>query len=257
MTANMLDDQPTTLWHRPESLNRVADLLFAAALLLAIYGALLYVVRLPIFPIRQIQLSGGVTHVTREQIEAVARRELKGNFFTIDLAASRRAFEKLPWVRAVQIRRHWPGRLDVALEEHVPLARWGGVALVNLQGEVFEAAFDGTLPVFMGPTGTAKEMAIQYELFRRRLAEIGKRPVHVQLNQRQAWQVKLDDGAVLELGREQIEARLSRFLAAYDRTVAPLRRRVEYIDLRYANGFAVRIPELRQEKGAAAGSRRS
>lgn len=256
MTTNIRDEQPVTFWHRPESMNRTADLLFVAALLLAAYGALLYVVRLPIFPIRQVQVTGSVTHVTREQIESVAKQELKGNFFTIDLAAARRGFEKLPWVRAVQVRRHWPSRLDVAFEEHVPLARWGGVALVNLQGEVFEAAFDGALPVFMGPPGTAKEIAIQYELFRRRLTEIGKRPVLVQLNQRQAWQVKLDDGASLELGREQIEARLTRFLAAYDRTVAPLKRRVEYIDLRYANGFAVRIPELRQDKGAAAGSRR-
>ncbi len=64
------------------------------------------------------------------------------------------------------------------------------------------------------------------------------------MSQRRAWRVHLDDGMVLELGREQVASRLARFLAAYPRTLAPLNRRIDYVDLRYANGFAARIPEL-------------
>jgi hypothetical protein len=72
-------------------------------------------------------------------------------------------------------------------------------------------------------------------------------PVMVQLTPRRAWQVKLDKGPTIELGREDIEARLARYIALHERTVGVLKRRIEYVDLRYANGFAVRIPGLKGE----------
>src|SRR3954469_632451 len=118
------------MWDKPAVLNRIANVLFAAACALAIYGALRYVVRLPVFDLKQLVVEGSVAHVTRTQVEAITARELSGNFFTLDLNAARAAFEKLPWVRAVNVRRQWPDRLDVVIEEHVPLARWGNDAIV-------------------------------------------------------------------------------------------------------------------------------
>ncbi|NIO43256.1 MAG: FtsQ-type POTRA domain-containing protein, partial [Burkholderiales bacterium] len=79
-----------------------------------------------------------VAHVTREQVRTIVVDELRGTFFTIDLQGAQTAFEKLPWVRRVDIRRRWPDRLVVAIEEHRELARWGNTALVNLHGELFE-----------------------------------------------------------------------------------------------------------------------
>ncbi|MFN7087360.1 MAG: cell division protein FtsQ/DivIB [Burkholderiales bacterium] len=233
------------MWDRPDILDRISGALVALALLLAAYGALQLAVRLPLFALREVRVGGTLAHVTGEQIRDVVRGELRGNFFTLDLAAARAAFEKLPWVRTVTVRRQWPGRLEVTLEEHVPLARWGNAALVNTYGEVFEAAYDGKLPLFGGPPGTAKEVTIQYEYFRKSLATIGKVPEQIWVSPRRAWQVRLEGGMTLELGREQIEARFARFVAAYERTLGRLARRIEYVDLRYANGFAVRIPELK------------
>lgn len=235
------------MWDKPDLLNPAASLLFASAFLLAAYGAVHYVVRLPAFPLREVRINGGLAHVTLEQVETIVRRELEGNFFTLDLAAARAAFEKLPWVRKVNVRRQWPDRLEVTLEEHVPLARWGNTALVNTEGEVFTAAYDGKLPLFVGPPASAKEMAIQYGYFQRSLAAIGQVPVQVQVSLRRAWEVRLDSGLTLELGRDSIESRLDRFIAAYDRTVNRLQRKLDYADLRYPNGFAVRIPELKRE----------
>ena len=238
------------MWDRPDLLNCLADLLVTVAVLLAIYGAVQVVVRLPLFALREVRVASALTHVTSEDVETMIKREIKGSFFTLDLAAARAAFEKLPWVRKVGVRRHWPARLDVTLEEHAPLARWGNRALVNTHGEVFQAAYAGALPVFVGPNESAKEIAIRYESFRRSLAAIGKTPVQVQLSPRRAWEVRLDSGPTLELGREQVEARLARFVAAYSRTLGRLERRIDYVDLRYADGFAVRVPELRLEKTA-------
>jgi cell division protein FtsQ len=235
------------MWDKPDILNAIAGLLFAAALLLAGYGCVRYVVRLPVFPLREVRIDGELVHVTREQLETLARREVKGNFFTLDLGEARAAFATLPWVRKVDVRRQWPDRLEVTLEEHVALARWGDAALVNTHGDVFTAAFEGNLPLFEGPAESAKEVAIQYGYFHRRLATIGQVPVAVQVSSRRAWQVRLASGLTLKLGRERIEARLDRYIAVYNRTLSRLQRKLDYVDLRYPNGFAVRIPELRPE----------
>ena len=244
------------MWDRPAILNTVANALFAVAALLIAVAVIVRAAHLPEFALREVRVGGPLKHVTREQIEDVVKRELAGNFFTVDLAATRAAFSRLPWVRSASVRRQWPARLDVALEEHEPLARWASVALVNTHGEVFEAAYDGALPAFIGPAGSAREIAIQYRYFQRALAAIGETPVEVQVSARRAWQLKLQSGLTLALGRENVEARLARFVAVHGRTIARLERRIDYVDLRYANGFAVRIPELR-EGGAARGRRRS
>ena len=245
------------MWDRPDVLNRAADALLAGAWFLALLGAVQFVIHLPIFPLREVRVAQAPRHVTAAEITAVARG-LRGNFFSVDLAAARGAFERLPWVRAVTVRRHWPDRLEIALEEHVPVARWGRSGLVNNRGEVFEAVLGGELPEFSGPPGSAKEIAIQYEYFRTSLAAIGFAPVEIQVSARRAWRLRLDSGMTLELGREQVEARLARFVAAYEQTIQPLQRRIDYVDLRYANGFAVRIPGMgaetspeRRLKGAA------
>jgi cell division protein FtsQ len=236
------------MWDRPDILNRLADLLIALAVVLVIYGALHFALRLPIFPLREVRMTNPVALVNGEQVEALIRREIKGNFFTLDLIAARAAFAKLPWVRNVSMRRRWPDRLEVTLEEHVPLARWGDRALVNRYGEVFSADYDGKLPLFVGPAELAREIAIRYDFFKRSLAAIDKVPDQVQVTPRRAWQVRLEGGPTLELGRERIEARLARFVATYSRTLVRLDRRIDFVDLRYANGFAVRIPELGLEK---------
>jgi cell division protein FtsQ len=235
------------MWDKPDILNGVSNALFAAVFVLVAYVAVHYTVRLPVFPLREVRITQQLAHVTPAQIETIVERELQGNFFTVDLEHARAGFEKLPWVRNVNVRRQWPDRLEVTLEEHVPLGRWGSAALVNTYGELFAAAYDGSLPTFVGPPGSAKEIAIQYGYFQRSLGAIGLAPAQVQVSARRAWQVRLAGGITLELGRENIEERLDRFIAVYDRTVGHLQRRISYVDLRYANGFAVGMPELAHE----------
>lgn len=245
------------MWDKPTALTMLADLLFVAALLGVLYAGVAYAVRLPAFAINGVRVVTPVEHVTRAQIEEIVRREVRGTFFTLHLGATRAAFEKLPWVRSADVRRQWPGSLEVALTEHVPLARWGKEALVNVHGEVFEAAFDGVLPLFNGPAGVAKEMTIQYDHFRRSLAAIGKTPGAINVSARRAWQIQLDDGMTLDLGREHVEERLRRFVITYPRTIARMTHPVDRVDLRYANGFAARVPglppaadETRRKRGA-------
>lgn len=233
------------MWDNHRVLNRIASGLFALCVLAIAYAVAHVAMRLPIFNLRTIEVEGPVSHTTREQVETIASGEVFGTFFTVDLEATRAVFEKLPWVRRANVRRAWPDRLEVALEEHVPLARWHDFALVNVQGEVFAAASPQPLPVLAGPEGSAAEVTRLYEDSRQALSAIGRKPVEVRLSSRRAWQIKLDDGQVLELGREEVLARLTRFIAVYPQIAAQLPASGARIDLRYPNGFAIRIPGLK------------
>jgi cell division protein FtsQ len=237
------------VWDNARLLNRTANLLIAGAVTAVLAVVAIHLARLPAFAMREVQVEGQLDHVTPEQLAAVARQAVQGTFFTLDIENARRQFEKLPWVRKVEVRRQWPARLELEIEEHVALARWGDSALVNTRGEVFQAATDETLPVFIGPTGQAAEMAQQYRRFTAQLAPIERRVARMTLSARAAWQMKLDDGLTLELGRTDMDARLGRFVMVYDRTIGRLPPSVVQVDLRYANGFAVRMPEARGRDG--------
>ncbi len=237
-------------WDRPSLMNLIADLLFFASALALGYAAALAVARLPFFPLREVLVGGALAEVTPTQIEYAARNAVTGNFLTVNIEAVRAAFEKLPWVRKAEVRRRWPGGLELTIEEHVAAARWQQAEgaesrLVNRQGEVFAAASNAELPLFVGPEGSAAAMLERYRELGPLLDPIGRLPRSLALSARQAWQVRLDDGLLLDLGRDQaksrVNERLQRFATVYGQAAERLRARADVIDLRYPNGFAMRV----------------
>jgi cell division protein FtsQ len=229
-------------------LNLLADALLIFSIVALAYAALVGVQRLPVFPLRQLLVVGSVKQVTPTQVEYAVRNSVTGNFFTISLDTVRASFEKLPWVRHAEVRRIWPDGIEVSIEEQVAAARWhqadGEYRLVNTFGEVFTAANESDLPVFSGPEGGAPQMLARQQEFTRALAALGRQPQEMYLSLRQAWQVKLDNGLLLVLGRDEtahpVSERMARFVAAYPELEQKLHFRPGMIDMRYPNGFAVR-----------------
>jgi len=249
MAAQSANALVLSMWDKAQLMLWLANLLYALAAILLIYALLFLVIHLPVFPLRHVEVKGDLKHVTYQQVSYIVTREFKGNFFTLNLGQVSQAFEKLPWVRAASLRRQWPDKLEVTLEEHVALARWAPGGLVNTRGEVFQAASDGSLPVFAGPDGSAGEMAEQYLAFRTTLAALHLEPVQLNLNERRAWEMKLNNGLVVALGRDQVSSRLAKFVRNYEHTVARMPRQVAYVDLRYPNGFAVRFAGSQPSNG--------
>lgn len=243
------------MWDNHQMLHLLANLLLTLTALAAVYAIGLWAMNSPMFLLKEVAVSGsgsndGLKHVTREQIDKAVRGKITGNFFTVDLDATRSAFEKLPWVRVASVRRHWPRSLEVTLEEHVALARWDSAALVNTHGEVFAVdatAIDAQLPLFTGPPASSQDVAQQFAVFSELLRPLQQNIARLDLSPRRAWRMQLDDGTVLELGREQMEARLGRYVSAYGGSLAQLNQQLTYVDLRYPNGFAVRMPEALQQ----------
>jgi cell division protein FtsQ len=230
-----------------------------AALVFAVFGVVLlaagawWVLRQPFFPIAGIKVDGEVTHNNAVTLRANVAPQLAGNFFTVDLARARMAFESVPWVRKAVVRREFPNKLRATLTEHVPVAHWGdeaGSKLVNGFGEVFEAnvaEVDDQLPRLDGPTEQAGQVLGMYRLLAPLFQPYELSVVELGLSSRGSWHVLLDSGALIELGRgrsEEVVARTERFLrtvsqvaAQYGRTVAS----VEGADLRHNEGYALRM----------------
>ncbi len=238
-------------WDRPVLINLLADVLLLAGGALLAWGGAMALQRLPVFPLKQLVVATPLDQVSRAQIEYTARGVLSGNFFTVNLDAAQAAFERMPWVRSASVRRLWPDGIELNLEEHRAAARWtpqdGEPRLVSTRGEVFTAATGEALPVFTGPEGAAPRVLARYDEFRDSLGAIGRKPVAVHLSAREAWQIKLDDGVVLELGRDQpkhpLAERVNRFTNHYTAVLGAAKGRLQTIgavDMRYPNGFALR-----------------
>ena len=240
------------MWDNAPLLKNIANALIAFSVLAVLYGVVHYAVHLPgWFPLQSVQLSAAPQRVEVAEVLRTVRDETNGNFFTVDIDRVRESLEKLPWVRGVSIRREFPNRLMVEMEEHQALARWTNDArfdglrtgLVNQYGEVFIVGADRAaksyqeLPDFAGPDGASAEVAQHYAQFSGQLALAGLKAVKLALSERHAWQLRLSNGMLLELGREDMQQRLARFVAAQ---MTEDMSRVKYVDLRYRNGFSVR-----------------
>lgn len=244
--------QPAGFWHDARALNATANGLFALALAAVLAVGAYRVAQLPQFRLRAVTIDAvegtELRYVSASLLRATALSRLDGTFFTVDLDAVRDSFAGVPWVRRAQVRRLWPDRLRVSIEEHRPFALWGEGQALNTFGELFAANLDeveeqGPMPVFSGPPGSEKTVLERYREMGQWLSPIGLQPTEVRLSTRYAWSARLSDGSTLLLGREQglpIEERVRRWVAVYPRVARRVDQRATVVDLRYPNGFAVR-----------------
>ncbi len=243
------------MWDDAKQMNALAITLAAIAGLLLLVGAVVFAVRLPVFGFQEIVVTTPLTRANGAQLEAVIREELAGTIFTMDLARARTALQGVPWVRNAALRRQWPHRLEVTIAEHEPLARWNEGELVNTEGEVFAADVRDALPQFDGPTGRAADVVARYAAWSEALRPLSLTVHRIRLSPRGGWRIETrgaNGPLTLELGRDDPDVRLARFIAAHSRTLGALARSgvaVDTIDLRYRSGFAARIPAFREKTG--------
>ncbi|MCL6264113.1 cell division protein FtsQ/DivIB [Craterilacuibacter sp. RT1T] len=233
------------MWDNHRALGFIATCLNWLAVLALLFAGLFYLVHSPLFPVRKINIQGQMARVTPVQLRYIAENELSGTFFTVDIDQTRAAFGKLPWVREAQVRRRWPDQLDIMVLEHKALARWGENGLIGTDGQWFDAASDQSLPVLFGPQGSEGEMAKALARFTAALAPSGLKPLRLWMNERRAWRVELDNGVVLELGRGAVDERIHRFAQNWKTTLSVLPYQVDTVDLRYPNGYAVKMPDYK------------
>lgn len=232
----------------------------AATALFAAFGALLvaalgwWALRHPLFAIGGITVQGDTAHNSVPMLRANVAPRLAGNFFTVDLQRARQAFEAVPWVRQAEVRRQFPNRLRVLLQEHQPVAFWGAEGesrLVNSHGEVFEANVgeveQDDLPRLAGPDGESALVLATYRALSPLFEPLDLGVSQLVLTRRGSWTLTLDTGATVELGRgtpAEVLARSQRFVGTLAQVTAKYGRRPEALvsaDLRHGDGYAIKL----------------
>lgn len=235
-------------------MNGTAVLLFMAFVVLSVLAGGRWLGRMAVFSIQGITVTGDMNHNSPLTLRANVAPGLNGTFFSVDLARVRSAFEAVPWVRHAVVRREFPNRLRVDLQEHVAVAYWGADAelrLLNSYGEVFEANVgeveQDVLPKLNGPDGQSAEVLTMYRALAPLLVAVELPLEQLDLSGRGSWRARLDGGAVIELGRgtpDDVTERLQRFLRTLTQVTSRYGRAagsVESADLRHANGYAVKL----------------
>jgi cell division protein FtsQ len=235
-------------------MNRACIVLMLVCVGLLAWGAGSLFLNLPTWKLQNIEIKGEFTHLPLNNLHQDALGEVQGNYLTVNLRQVKAAFEAMPWVHTAKIDRKWPMQLQVHLSEHVPAAYWGGQGqntMVNAQGRLFTAeGFEDPLPVLIGQDEYAKTMWDAY----RNLAPIYQKMklelTTLERDNRGGWRARLDNGAVIELGRgdpaalaarsEQLVTHIQTVLVKHGRAA----RHLQYADLRYPQGFALRLEGL-------------
>ena len=196
------------------------------------------------FPINEIGIKGEYENINKRQINLIKNKFINKNFFGINLESTRQAFKKLPWIRDVSIRRDWNNfGLLVEIESHKPIARWNNRGLVNSFGEIFHAAYEDDLPLFVGPDEFAKEMTVKFNQINKILEKESMQIGTISLSNRLSWEIYTNNHMRIFLGKENknnIINKLNILMENYHRVLSELKSQIDYIDLRYKDGFAVK-----------------
>jgi cell division protein FtsQ len=193
-------------------------------------------------PVERVTVNGEFKRVSADHLDSLLLPYMGQGFLATPLDVVQRQLAEVPWVAAVRVSRKWPGTLAVTVTEEQPAARWGERGLLNPQGRLFVRAADhipAGLPRLDGPEGSEAEVAARYVAIQEQLVHRGLALAALELDTRGAWSLRLSNGIQVRLGSQDVDVRLARFFEALDTVVTAVAADVNYIDMRYTNGFAV------------------
>ena len=248
------------IWNHPDRMQKLSRFLMRCFAVMMVIGVLVWLGQRPVFALKQIQIEpvAGQTlkHVNKAIVKQQVLQTVQGNFFSVRLEDVKRGFESMPWVRHANVRRVWPNGLIVSIEEQKPFGTWGGPdshVLINSHGETFagrisEVGDDIRLIDFHGPDESGKEVISLYEKANNWFKPWGAHVVGLALTERYAWHIKLSNGMKVEFGRDEensdktlTEERVARLFKYWPQVQEKWSNRIDAVDLRYANGFAVHL----------------
>ncbi|URJ31437.1 cell division protein FtsQ/DivIB [Blochmannia endosymbiont of Camponotus sp.] len=203
------------------------------------------------YPLSYIIVTGNRYYTTNTDInQTIIKLGALGTFITQDINIIQKEIECLPWIQQVSIRKQWPDTLKLHIIEHVPLAYWNNSQIISVTGTIFSIPEeyqnqdnDAKIPYLYGPKGSEKAVLTNYHIFNAILKSNKFQIKSIKMDIRYSWQLTLQDNVHLKLGRNNIIERLYCFIKIYPILLQEIKKNnkyIDYIDLRYQSGFAVR-----------------
>ncbi len=206
------------------------------------------------YSVEQLVWEGPFEHVSRAQLEKAVLDKVRDNYFTVNLREIEDSVKAMPWVEDVNVGRVWPKTIKVSFREQELMARWGKKRWVNQQGEIVNLPKNEVdakgLPRFSGPKGSEKEVLAKYRQFGEQLASSALSIRAMTMTPRHMWRLRVANVADGEQGEmtllmdgKHAESQLTRFLRVYRSQLKNQSEKIDYVDLRYPNGFALKPRE--------------
>jgi len=193
-------------------------------------------------PVKKIRVHGAFVNVDEAMLHRAVTGVIAGGYFNVDVERVREVVEELPWVSNASVRRVWPDTLSVSVVEQQPVAVSNKAGLINANGDVFKPlnkTAEKSLPVFEGNASSNKLMLSKYHEMNNLLVSIDRKIIYLKLDARHAYELKLDNGLKVVLGRGNTIHRLERLTRIYNKILAARINDIDVIDLRYTNGMAI------------------
>ncbi|MBR9909072.1 MAG: FtsQ-type POTRA domain-containing protein [Gammaproteobacteria bacterium] len=197
-------------------------------------------------PVASVKINGEFTHVSRELVAERVYGAMGSSFMKLKLEDIQAALHREPWIDRARVERRWPDGLEVTVVEHKPIARWGDSDALNHRGEIIRlqvgqgnASLLQGLPRLSGADGLEQEVMAQYRAISNLLKQQKMVVQQLTCDASRSWSLALQDGVVIEIGRDQVINRVQRLLTVYESHLHERWSQLQRIDLRYFNGLAV------------------
>lgn len=193
-----------------------------------------------LFPVCHIRVDGHCERVNRLDLQQHISSHVRG-FFSTNVRHLKEDMLSMPFVEEVVVKRVWPDSLNISIKEQQLVARWGDKHVMSSKGILTSAASHvDHLPRFDGPIGQEKNMLLQYQELIKILQPLHLAIANMQLNSRRSWEVTLDNGVRLLLGRNEISTHLLSLVSIWPKLIKRHNELIAVIDLRYPNGISIR-----------------
>lgn len=220
----------------------ILKLILFFLLVLVLVGTINKLKQTPYFPIKEVKVYGA-HYADRELLQKLIEPLVNEGFFRVDIVLIKERLQQSPWVNNVFVQRIWPEQILITIEERIPVAIWNKNSLLSSTGELFmpdSANFPEDLPEFVGPEGRQIQIMEYYKKMNSVLMPLHFKISRLEMLPKQSWTLTFDNGIKLNVGYKDVLTRLGHFVKVYPKIVGERAVDVDYVDLRYPNGLAVK-----------------
>lgn len=197
------------------------------------------------FPIKTVRVYG-TTHTDQSEVQTVLMPIVRGGYFGVSVETIKEKLLQMPWVADIFVHRIWPDQVEISVIEKNAVARWNNQSLLSEGGELFIPSNfpdQKALPDFVGGSGQQITLLRYFNEINRIFLPLHAKISYLELTPLATWKMRLDNGISLQIGNKDILTRLNHFVKVYPKIVGDRVADVDYVDLRYPNGMAVRWKE--------------
>lgn len=183
-------------------------------------------------------------HVSFDDVDEALVPYLAQSFWEVDLKKLKGSLEQVNWIESATIKRSWPGYLEISIDEHNPIARWGDQDLISQNGEIFrpvsQQGFEHLI-YLQGDRLQVPTLLAVLETFQEKLSALNWQVVSLSQQVDGVFRLEFDSGQELIVDSANWTTKLPRFVKAYPMLSKKLVESAQSFDLRYSNGVAVKV----------------